>query len=317
MEDPFARSSNSDVWILDGGFATELERRGKDLNVDHLWSARVLKDDPEVVQATHLSYFEAGAHIATACSYQASFPGFEQAGIGCQDAEQLLRRSLHLADAARTQYLQAHAGASDKKLLVAFSAGPYGAALNDGSEYDGSYASRVSEEQIMDFHAKRLHAVGGEAALDVVAFETVPCLKELRAISRLMRTEFPGTPAWVACSCRDAEHIAHGESLAEECLPAILEANNITALGVNCIPPALVAPALQTLASSLKGRGLDRQRHLIAYPNSGEAWDAGVWSWKEHTPLSLAGFEDEARQWVVEGASIEGVHLVRLPIGAF
>ncbi len=40
---------------------------------------------------------------------------------------------------------------------MAFSAGPYGAALNDGSEYNGSYASKVSEEQIMDFHAKRLH----------------------------------------------------------------------------------------------------------------------------------------------------------------
>ena len=59
-----------------------------------------------------------------------------------------------------------------------------------------------------------LQAVAGQAALDVVAFETVPCLKELRAISRLMRTEFPGTPAWVSCSCRDASHIAHGESLA-------------------------------------------------------------------------------------------------------
>ena len=59
-----------------------------------------------------------------------------------------------------------------------------------------------------------LQAVAGEAALDVVAFETVPCLKELRVISRLMRTEFPGTPAWVACSCKDAGHIAHGESLA-------------------------------------------------------------------------------------------------------
>ena len=54
--------------------------------------------------------YHAGAHIATTCSYQASFSGFEQAGIGCQDAEQLLRRSLHLADAARTQYLQANAG---------------------------------------------------------------------------------------------------------------------------------------------------------------------------------------------------------------
>ena len=63
---------------------------------------------------------------------------------------------------------------------------------------------------------------------------------------------------------------------------------------------------VQTLASGLKGRGLERQRHLVAYPNSGEAWDAGVWSWKEHTPLSLAGFEEEARQWVAEGASIVG-----------
>ena len=31
---------------------------------DHLWSARVLKDDPEAVQATHLAYCEAGdSHI--------------------------------------------------------------------------------------------------------------------------------------------------------------------------------------------------------------------------------------------------------------
>ena len=44
----------------------------------------------------------------------------------------------------------------ERHLLVAFSAGPYGAALADGSEYDGSYADSVTEEQLMDFHAKRL-----------------------------------------------------------------------------------------------------------------------------------------------------------------
>ena len=32
---------------------------------------------------------------------------------------------------------------------------------------------------------------------------------------------------------------------AEECIPVILEAANIVAMGVNCIPPALVAPTLQ------------------------------------------------------------------------
>ncbi len=42
---------------------------------------------------------------------------------------------------------------------MAFSAGPYGAALADGSEYDGSYAERVSEEQLMDFHRQRLQVM--------------------------------------------------------------------------------------------------------------------------------------------------------------
>ena len=33
MRDPFIRSGDdSQMWILDGGFATELERRGKDLS---------------------------------------------------------------------------------------------------------------------------------------------------------------------------------------------------------------------------------------------------------------------------------------------
>lgn len=34
MKDPFVRSGDeTGIWILDGGLATELERRGKDLNV--------------------------------------------------------------------------------------------------------------------------------------------------------------------------------------------------------------------------------------------------------------------------------------------
>lgn len=40
-------------------------------------------------------------------------------------------------------------------------------------------------------------------------------------------------------------------SNAEECIPALLEADNVMALGVNCISPALVAPALQVRLLSL------------------------------------------------------------------
>ena len=48
------------VMILDGAFATELERRGCDLN-DPLWSAKILMENPEVIGLVHRDYYEAGA----------------------------------------------------------------------------------------------------------------------------------------------------------------------------------------------------------------------------------------------------------------
>ena len=43
------------VLILDGALATELERRGHDLN-HALWSARFLMEDPNALREVHLSY---------------------------------------------------------------------------------------------------------------------------------------------------------------------------------------------------------------------------------------------------------------------
>jgi homocysteine S-methyltransferase len=66
--------------VLDGGLATELEARGADLS-GNLWSAKLLVDSPELVQATHKAFYEAGADIATSCSYQASYEAFERHGV--------------------------------------------------------------------------------------------------------------------------------------------------------------------------------------------------------------------------------------------
>lgn len=46
--------------------------------------------------------------MATTCSYQASFDGFQRAGVGRADAEELLRRSVRLADAARERFWAEH-----------------------------------------------------------------------------------------------------------------------------------------------------------------------------------------------------------------
>ena len=56
--------------VLDGAFSTELEKQGFAIN-DELWSAIALYKNPELVEAVHLSYYEAGADIVTSASYQA------------------------------------------------------------------------------------------------------------------------------------------------------------------------------------------------------------------------------------------------------
>src|SRR5215467_13419605 len=88
------------VVILDGGLATELERRGADLR-DPLWSAKLLIDAPDLIRQVHLDYYRAGADVATTASYQASFEGFARRRLGAAEAADLMRRSVSLACEAR------------------------------------------------------------------------------------------------------------------------------------------------------------------------------------------------------------------------
>src|SRR5690606_36384992 len=60
--------------VLDGALATELERRGCNLD-DPLWSARILIERPELIRAVHADYFAAGADCAITASDQATFAG--------------------------------------------------------------------------------------------------------------------------------------------------------------------------------------------------------------------------------------------------
>src|SRR4051794_41086658 len=91
--------------ILDGGLATELERRGADLR-DPLWSAKMLLEGPDLIRAVHLDYFRAGARVATTASYQASFAGFAARGLDANETARLMRLSVELAREARDSFFQ-------------------------------------------------------------------------------------------------------------------------------------------------------------------------------------------------------------------
>src|SRR5215470_685969 len=120
--------------VLDGGMATELERRGCDIS-GPLWSAHVLAASPGTIEDVHLSYLEAGADCILTASYQVSAMGYAEIGSGPEAAASAMRQSVDLAVAARNLYRKE----SSRPVWIAASLGPYGAALHDGSEYHGNY----------------------------------------------------------------------------------------------------------------------------------------------------------------------------------
>ena len=202
---------NNSLAIVDGALATELERRGCDLN-DTLWSAKVLMEQPELIRQVHLDYFNAGADIAITASYQATVEGFAKRGLNREQALDLMKKSVQIAQSARDEFWSNEANRVNRvRPLVAGSVGPYGAFLADGSEYRGDY--KLTEGELIDFHRPRVEALIASGA-DLLACETIPCLIEARALTQLL-SEFPKVSAWLTFSAKDDEHICKGERIAD------------------------------------------------------------------------------------------------------
>ncbi len=278
--------------VLDGGLATELEAAGHDVS-GRLWSARLLADDPDAVVAAHRRFFAAGARVATTASYQASAEGFAAAGVDVP-ADELLTRSVVLAQRARAEHgLEALA-------WVAASVGPYGAVRADGSEYTGSYADPARPDALdvaalRRFHRPRLEVLAAAGA-DVLACETLPAAAEVEAL--LLELEPLGVPAWVSLTTvvdeRGTVRTRLGEP-AEAVFAMLRGLPFVVAAGVNCLDPGDVAAAV-TVAGRASGLP------VVAYPNSGERWDAGRRAWSGDARLRAG----DVRAWRDGGARLVG-----------
>jgi homocysteine S-methyltransferase len=272
------------VVVLDGGFATELERRGHDLS-DDLWSARLLLDDPDEVRDTHLAFYRAGAQVATTASYQASFDGFAAHGLSREESGALMRRSVTLAREAALL-------ADRPGLLVAASVGPYGAVLADGSEYRGDYG--ISDAVLRSFHLPRAEVLASAGA-DVLAIETVPSEQEVAVLLGIL-SELPSrTRAWLSLTCADGSTTRAGEAV-DRVFGLARGHDQVVAVGVNCTAPQYVEE-LVSRAVAASGKP------AIAYPNSGESWDSDAHQWGG----AGAAFDvDVSNRWVAAGARYVG-----------
>ncbi len=274
----------SELHVLDGAMATELEQRGCNIS-GPLWSAHALRNSPACVSAVHESYLEAGADCLLTSSYQISFEGFGELGIPPEAVTDSLRESVRLAELACEHYPGRH-------ILIAASLGAYGAALHNGAEYHGIY--ECTHDDLVRFHARRLEALQTTNA-DLIAFETIPSLQEAQAIVAALHL-YPALGAWVSFTCRDGRHVAHGELLTD-CAALLQNERQVVAIAINCTPPHFISELIGELRKATT-------KPIFVYPNSGEAWDAEGRCWRGHS--STTNFGDMARDWFKAGAQAVG-----------
>jgi homocysteine S-methyltransferase len=284
------------VRVLDGGFASELEYLGAKID-GPLWSAHVLEDEQEKVVAVHRAYLEAGADCILTASYQVSRMGYAEYGLPEVRADQALLKAAELAQRAVEEW-RAETGA-ERRVVVASSLGPFGAALHNGSEYHGNYDRSFAE--MVAFHRSRIEVLsaaiisGDVNAPDLLAFETLPSFEEACAIYEALR-DFPDIPCWFSFTCRDEKHVAHRELL-RECAALVSALPQTVAVGVNCTHPALIEELIGEMRAVT-------EKPIVVYPNSGEGWDAEKRVW---TGASDAlGFGESAKRWFAAGAQIVG-----------
>jgi homocysteine S-methyltransferase len=280
------------VLILDGGLATELEKRGADLD-DPLWSARLLIENPDLIRQVHHDYYAAGADVAITASYQASFPGLARRGVSQAQAAALMVRSVRLAHEARESFWSDPAKRAGRTPpLVAASIGPYGAHLHDGSEYRGDYD--VGRAELAAYHRERMGVLAGAGA-DLLACETIPSRLEAEILLELL-DELPPVRAWLSFSCRDRTHISDGTAFAD-CVTLANSSSRIVAIGLNCTAPQYAEDLVRTAVEVAT-------KPVLVYPNSGEHYQASGNRW-----LPGEGVDDfvaAATRWHAAGAQLVG-----------
>ncbi|KAJ3273496.1 Catalyzes methyl transfer from S-methylmethionine (SMM) to adenosyl-L-homocysteine (AdoMet) [Terramyces sp. JEL0728] len=259
--------------VLDGGFATELEKLSTQSLKTNLWSAQLLHSDPESIRKLHQIYYDSGADIATTCTYQASIQGFKNAGI--ENPKELIQLAVELAQGK----------------LVAASIGSFGALLANGSEYTGDFGVGLNE--LIDSHTERVETLlTGQHKPDLILFETIPSLLEIQAIVHVAKSIT--IPVWLSMQCKE-NAIAHGESI-PDCIN-LLNQSNIECIGINCLDPLLVTGLLKQIKPITNKR-------LMCYPNGGGKWDAISKEWIGNEDLEC--FEDLVREWIRAGATVVG-----------
>ena len=250
------------IKLLDGSLSYPLENKGINLNT-RLWTAQVLIDDPHILSEIHSNYVKCGVDYISTSSYQLSHDALLQLGYRKKEINKIFKRSVDLAVKA----------VEKKEIEIVGSFGPFGSLLADGSEYTGKY--KYDDLIIKDYHKNNFKVINNQK-LDIILYETIPSLKEIKIISDVIK--YSQKKFWISMTCNKNLKLRDNSSLKEAC-KILSEMDNISVIGVNCVDPLITSDIIKKLKDY-------SSKKILVYPNSGEKYNSYTKKWDGESSIN-------------------------------
>ncbi|MFQ5623296.1 MAG: homocysteine S-methyltransferase family protein [Paracoccaceae bacterium] len=272
----------ADIVLLDGGMGQELLHRSK--QPPHaLWSAKVMMDEPEIVQAVHLDYIRAGAKVITLNTYSATPERLEFQGIP-EMFEPLQAKAVEIAGKARDE-----SGAADVRIAGCL------------PPLRTSYRPDLALPFDQGVAAYRRIAACQAGHVDVILCETMSAIVEARAAATAAAET--GKPVWLSLSVADeGGKVLRSGEMVDAALEALSDIP-VQAILLNCSRPEAISEALPLLIASGRPAGAYANAFAKAGGLSPGSTVEALEGRKDMTPENYA---EIVAGWVGEGARIVG-----------
>ena len=277
------------IMVLDGAMGTMIQRynltesdfRGAEFenhpqplagNNDILVLTR-----PDVIQAIHRRYLEAGADIIETCTFNSQ--RISQQEYGTQNL--VYRLNIAAVELARQEVERMNSITPDRPRFVAGSVGPTGKMLSMSPDVENPGYREINFDSLTDAYIEQIDALvtaGVDLLLVETVFDTLNAKAALTAARKVFENHGVELPIIVSLTIADAAgRILSGQTM--EAVVTSLRHFNLTAIGLNCsFGAAQMEPFLRELSDVAPC-------YVSAYPNAGLPNAMGEYS---QTPQMMA-----------------------------
>ena len=270
----------TDIVLLDGGMGQELIARSAH-PPSPLWSANVMMQEPDIVEAVHREYIKAGATVLTLNAYSAT-PERLARDASEELFEPLQAKALEIAQVARV----------GRQVTVAGCLPPL----------FGSYHPEKAPDFDVCFATYQRVVKQQADGVDVFLCETLSSVREVKAA--VAAGVESGKPVWCGMSVldQDGTKLRSGEAL-QDAAQAAKDAG-ASALLINCSWPEAVTQGQVVLAKF----GLPHGGYANGFTNAAADLALGgtVDQMGKRTDLGPDQYADHAMAWISAGATIVG-----------